>query len=200
MIFDYNNYTINLKSLIKLSGQKKISILDFGCGKGVWNPKKVSIKKLNKIILYDKQKKLINFLKKKYKTKKIKINFNYKNILKKEKYNLVIFSSVIQYIEKKKLKDLIYQMYKNKPKKNFIFSDVPCMPRFLEFIILPLINLKRFIFVLKIFFLKKYKNLDYYTYKKKDFNIFKKDFNVNFYKNLHDLKLLRYTVILRSKK
>ena len=153
----------------------------------------------NKIILFDREKKLINFLKKKYKTKKIKINFSYKNILKKEKYNTILFSSVIQYIEKKKLKKLIYDMVGNKNKKTFIFSDVPYMPRFFEFLLLPIVNLKRFIFVCKIIFNKKYKNLNYYRYKKDDFNIFKKDFKINFYSNMHDLKLLRYTVVLKTK-
>jgi hypothetical protein len=82
---------------------------------------------------------------------------------------------------------------------SFILSDVPYLPRIIEFILLPLINLNRFFFVLKILFSRKYINLNYYKYRKNDFNIFKKDFNIKFYKNLHDLKILRYTVILKKK-
>jgi len=199
MIFDYNSYTINPEKLIRLSGLKKGSILDFGCGKGVWKLNKINFRNIDNIILYDNQKKLIRFLKKKYKKKKFKINFNFKSILEKEKYNIVFFSSVVQYLGKKKLKKLIYQLSKKKNVDSFILSDVPYLPRIIEFILLPLINLNRFFFVLKILFSRKYINLNYYKYRKNDFNIFKKDFNIKFYKNLHDLKILRYTVILKKK-
>lgn len=200
MIFNYDHYQIDIKTLIKLSGQKKRRILDFGCGKGVWGQNRTSIKGIDKIILYDKEKKLTGFLKKKYKLKKIKINFNYKKILNKEKYNIVIFSSVIQYIEKNKLKRIIYDIAKNKSREIFILSDVPLLPRFLEFIILPILNFRRFIFVCSIIFSRKYKNVNYNYYKKNDFNFYSKDFDVSFHSNLHDLKLLRRTIVLKLKK
>tara|TARA_B110000971_G_C19965474_1_gene480012 strand:+ start:691 stop:1296 length:606 start_codon:yes stop_codon:yes gene_type:complete len=200
MIFNYDHYQIDIKTLIKLSGQKKRRILDFGCGKGVWGQNRTNIKGIDKIILYDKEKKLTGFLKKKYKLKKIKINFNYKKILNEERYNIVIFSSVIQYIEKNKLKKIIYDIAKNKDRKIFILSDVPLLPRFLEFIILPVLNFKRFIFVCSIIFSRKYKNIDYNYYKKGDFNFYSKDFDVSFHSNLHDLKLLRRTIVLKLKK
>tara|TARA_B100000780_G_C21115233_1_gene451125 strand:+ start:1041 stop:1646 length:606 start_codon:yes stop_codon:yes gene_type:complete len=200
MIFNYDHYQIDIKTLIKLSGQKKRRILDFGCGKGVWGQNRTSIKGIDKIILYDKEKKLTGFLKKKYKLKKIKINFNYKKILNEEKYNIVIFSSVIQYIEKNKLKRIIYDIAKNKSREIFILSDVPLLPRFLEFIILPILNFRRFIFVCSIIFSRKYKNVNYNYYKKNDFNFYSKDFDVSFHSNLHDLKLLRRTIVLKLKK
>ena len=200
MIFNYDHYQIDIKTLIKLSGQKKRRILDFGCGKGVWGQNRTSIKGIDKIILYDKEKKLTGFLKKKYKLKKIKINFNYKKILNEEKYNIVIFSSVIQYIEKNKLKRIIYDIAKNKSIEIFILSDVPLLPRFLEFIILPILNFRRFIFVCSIIFSRKYKNVNYNYYKKNDFNFYSKDFDVSFHSNLHDLKLLRRTIVLKLKK
>jgi len=198
MIFNYNKYSINPNKLIHLSGLKRGSILDFGCGKGVLESKKIDFKNINKIVLYDKKKKLIKFLTKKYEKKKFKIYFSLKSILKKERCNIVFFSSVVQYISKAKLKKLVQQLSKNKHIDSIIFSDVPYLPRIFEFVFLPLINLNRFIFVLKILFSKKYIKLNYYKYSKKDFNIFKKDFDVKFYKNLHDLKLMRYSVVLKK--
>ena len=69
MIFNYEDYFINTKNLISLSGLKKLNILDFGCGKGVWQEKNIEINKINKVILYDKEKKLISILKKKIQIK-----------------------------------------------------------------------------------------------------------------------------------
>jgi len=197
MIFNYEDYFINTKNLIRLSGLKKLNILDFGCGKGVWQEKNIEINKINKVILYDKEKKLISILKKKYRSKRIKINFSLKNILKTEHYNLVYFSSIIQYLKKNDFKSLVYKLSKNR-KLVIIITDIPFLPRPFEFLALALINFKRFLFVLKIIFSKKYQNLNYYRYSKKDFDTFKKKFSVTFHKNLHDLKLLRYTVILKS--
>ena len=47
--------------------------------------------------------------------------------------------------------------------------------------------------------LPKYKKLDYYTYKKSDFNPLKKKFKIKYVRNLHDLIYLRYSLILESK-
>ena len=68
MIFDYNHYNIDLKKLIKLSGLTKINILDFGFN--LFDPVKMNNKNINKIIKIDREKKLINFLKKNIKQKK----------------------------------------------------------------------------------------------------------------------------------
>lgn len=196
MIFRYQTKNINIKKLINLSKLKKIFILDYGCGLGIWNNLNLKEKKIKKIILFDKEKKLINLIKKKYKNKNIKINFNLNKIIKKEYYNLIIFFSVIQYIEKKQLFNLIKKL---SFEKTYIISDIPFLPRFIEFLLLPIFNLNRFFFVLKIIFSKRYKNLNYNIYKKKDFKIFKKYFNISFHKNLHDIKHLRYTVVFHPK-
>ena len=156
-----------------------------------------------KITLYDKNKKIIKFLKKKYNHKKIEINFNLKNIIKKRNYNLIFMSSVIQYINyyefKKLIKIILDHKKKGKKKLFIIITDIPKFPRPMELFLLPIVNFKRFIFVLGMFFNKEYKKLKFYIYKKEDFNFLDKNFKISFKQNLHDLKYLRYTVILKSK-
>ena len=83
MIFNYNSI-IDIKKIKRLTKIKKLKILDFGCGTGVWSEEDIKSKDVEKIILYDKNKLLIKFLKKKYNQKKIEINFNFKNLVKKK--------------------------------------------------------------------------------------------------------------------
>ena len=109
MIFQYN-YEYRIKKLLKLVNLRNLYILDFGCGIGNWNEKDINFHYIKKITLYDKNFKLAKFLKKKYNSKKINITFNYKEILKKKNFNLVILSSVIQYISPNKLKVLIIKL------------------------------------------------------------------------------------------
>ncbi len=122
-------------------------------------------------------------LKKKYKHKKIEINFNFKNVIKKKNYNLILMSSVIQYISIKKFKkliEIIYQSRKKQQNKFFlIITDIPVLSRPIEFILMPFFNLKRFFFVFKMIFDKKYKKLNYYLYKKEDFYFLKKKISYN---------------------
>ncbi len=199
MIFNYNS-RINFHRLLNLINIKKLEILDFGCGNGVWELSKINNKRIKKIVLYDKNKRLLPELRKKYKNIKIKINFNFNSLVNNKKYNLIIFSSVIQYIQKSDFIKIIEKITKNKKNKIFIaIIDIPFLPRPLEFILMPFFNLRRFFYVSKIFFLKKYKKLDYYTYKKNDFNPLKKKFKIKYIRNLHDLIYLRYSLILESK-
>ena len=197
MIFDYN-YQLNLKKIQNISNLKNLKILDFGCGKGMWSNKSLRNKKLKKIILYDINKKLSGYLTNKYRNKKIKINFDLTKI-QKENYNLVLFSSVIQYIPKFKLFRLLNKLSNNKEKKNILIVDIPFLPRPLELIFMPFFNLIRFIFVLKLFFLKEYKKINYYTYSKSDFSFLKKKYHLKFATNIHDLPFLRYSLFLKLK-
>ena len=54
-------------------------------------------------------------------------------------------------------------------------------------------------YVLKLVFLSEYKKMNFFTYKKNSFNIFKNKFDLIFLKNLHDLKFLRYSLVMRLK-
>ena len=109
MLFDYE-YILKIKKIISLFKIKNLKILDFGCGNAIWSHDEIkNLANLKKIILFDHNKNLIPLLKKKYNNKKVDIEFNFKNIIKK-KYNMIIFSSVIQYIDPAKLKRIIYQL------------------------------------------------------------------------------------------
>ncbi len=198
MIFNYNS-RINFHRLLNLINIKKLEILDFGCGRGIWLEKALKNKKLNKIVLYDENIKLIPILKKKYSSRKIKINFNLKNILEKEDFNLIIFSSVIQYMKKDYLEKLIRNLVKNKKKLFIVITDIPFLPRPFELLLMPFLNLKRFLYVLQFMFLKDYKKLNYQTYKKDDFKFLKNKFKLKFTSNFHDLDYLRYSLILELK-
>ena len=202
MIFKYNSF-LNIKLIQNLVRTKNLKILDFGCGTGVWSQNNLKNKNIKNIILYDKNKKLIKILKKKYSQKKVKINFSLKSIIKKKNYNLVIISSVIQYMsiaEFKKIINLIAQN-KRKQKGNFhiIITDIPVLPRPLEFILMPFFNIKRFLFFLSVIFNHDYKKLKFYLHEKKDFSFLKNKFKIIFTKNIHDLKYLRYSIVLKLK-
>ena len=112
-------------------------------------------------------------------------------------------SSVIQYMSILKLKKLIKivsQRKKGSKKKIFIIiADIPKLPRPLEFILMPFFNLKRFFFVIKMIFNNEYKKLNFYLNKKENFYFLKKEFETLYVKNIHDLKYLRYTLILKLK-
>tara|TARA_B100001123_G_scaffold56964_1_gene61124 strand:+ start:7846 stop:8445 length:600 start_codon:yes stop_codon:yes gene_type:complete len=199
MLFNYD-YEINLEKLFKIAKLEYYKILDYGCGKGIWSNDHVEKdSKVQNIILYDNNADLINFLRKKYKNKKFEINFNLEEITNTKEYNIVIFSSVIQYISHEELKRTINKFNSNKKKITIIFTDVPFLPRLVEFVMMPLFNLKRFLFSLKLLFSQNYKNIKYSTYQKSFFDLFQNEFEISYSKNLHDLKYLRYTVVLSSK-
>ena len=202
MIFKYNSI-VDIKKIQNFTRIKKFEILDFGCGTGIWSQKNLNNKNIKKLTLYDKNKELIKILKKKYNQKKVKINFNFRNAIKKGKYNLIIISSVMQYISITKFKKLIELFTEDKKKRKkklfIIITDVPLFPRPFEFVLMPFFNLKRFFFVFKMLFSNEYQKLDYYLHKKKDFDFLKKKFNVKYFQNFHDLKYLRYSLILKLK-
>jgi len=196
MIFDYE-YILKIKKIIKLFKLKNLEILDYGCGKGIWSLEEIeNTNELKKVILFDNNQKLIPFLKKKYKSEKVEVNFDLKKIVEKN-YNIIIFSSIIQYIDPNELKKIIYQLSLNKKNILIILSDIPFLPRYIELFLTPFFNLKRFFFIIKLIFSSEYKKLNYFTYERRYFEVFEKNFKVTCEKNLHDLKFLRYSIILK---
>jgi hypothetical protein len=164
------------------------TILDYGCGKGVWSSSVVK-----KFYLYDKNKKLIPFLKKKYS----KSNFY---ILKKPIFNKEVFlsNSVIQYIDDKNL-----HLLKKKIIDKFniiIFSDIPKYPRIIEGIISIIFNPQRLLLALYYFFNHEYRKLGfYYRSFDKIVSVLNKYYNIQIIENLTEEKITRYTIVFKKK-
>ena len=201
-LFQYHFNLINFNDILKIkkiSKIKKINVLDFGCGNGSWDQKKIN-KEINSVYLYDKNKDLIPILNKKYNSKKISIEFDKKKIFKRN-INVIIFSSVIQYMSDKELKRIfskIIKIYKNK--KIYIFiNDHPLKSRIFELLMLPFINMNKFLYSISLIFKINYLATKYYFH-----NIYKKKYIVdNFIIKkmgfIEDMKYLRGKFILISK-
>ena len=102
-IFKYFS-RLDTVTIAKIINKKKINVLDYGCGVGTWTKKDLINKSFNKITLYDKNQKLYDYLKEKYKNRKVLINFNKNKVLENNKnYDLVVLSSVAQYLSKNEL-------------------------------------------------------------------------------------------------
>ena len=71
MIFKYN-YSFNIKLIQSFTKMEQLKILDFGCGTGVWSQNDLKNRNIKKIILYDKNKKLVKILKKNINKKKLR--------------------------------------------------------------------------------------------------------------------------------
>jgi hypothetical protein len=196
----FKNNKLNLKIYSK---EKEYRILDFGCGEGVWN--KANINKNYVIYLFDKNKKILNFVKKKYnRFENIHIinNINLRKLfvfIKKKKINTVIFNSVIQYISEKDLKYILLNIKNSISNKKFliIISDIPVYSRFYELLLYLFFDLKRLRDAMKLII-----NINYYK-----INFFKDNYNIQFLKDNFAVKIIdnimtfkfRRTILLKNK-
>ena len=197
-IFKYFS-KLQTNKFTKIINKKKINILDFGCGVGTWSEHDLKNPSFKKITLYDKNKKHLNFLKKKYKNKKVEINFNKKKIFRNSKnYDLVIFSSVVQYMSENELKKTLIDFKKKSKKIIFLIIDIPRYPNFLEFILLPFFNIKRFLFSVSLIFNKEYKKTKKYNHNFESYNFLKNKYKIEKIENLYDLRFLRYTLVIKK--
>jgi len=101
----------------KYSKKKNMSILDFGSGSGT-NINMLS--EYGKVDVYEKDKETSNFLKKKYKQKRISV---LKKCFSKKKYDLILAADVIEHI--KKDKKVINQLNKILKKNGLLIVTVP---------------------------------------------------------------------------
>tara|TARA_B110000027_G_scaffold118014_1_gene129730 strand:+ start:3304 stop:3921 length:618 start_codon:yes stop_codon:yes gene_type:complete len=140
---------------------EKLEVLDFGCGPCTIH----KFLNFKKVFLYDKEFFAIPNKNRKY----VRFN-NYNSILKsKQKYDLIIINSVIQYIAPNFLFNLINSLNKKLKKNGVIFlGDVPRIYRFLEFI--NCTNLIKIYYLVRYFLFKKeYFKKEYYLHDKSFF-------------------------------
>lgn len=189
------------KNFLKILTYKKNIILDFGCGLGVWNKKKLS-NKIHKIFLYDKNKEVVSLTKKNYKkSKKIffidkKHFFNKKKFFKKNKVNIILMNSVIQYINRNDLKNLILMFEKcvSEKKYKIIITDIPIYSRFIEIFLLLFFNFNRFVDAIKLIFNFSYHKTLFYK-NNIDMKFIEKKFSIKKCENLNNF-IFRKTLIL----
>ena len=103
--------------LLKNLNNKKIKILDYGCGVGV-NVEMLS--KFGQLSIYDNNINALKFIKKNYKKKKFKI---LNNLNSKTKYDLILALDVIEHIENDK--KIIKFLHKKIKKNGKILITVP---------------------------------------------------------------------------
>lgn len=173
---------------------KKQIILDFGCGQGIWNEKKINRNKISKLILFDKDKKNYPILEKKYTKSKIIILEKKLNNIIKYKPKIVLINSVIQYLSHSQLLKYINFFQKIGVNK-VIISDIPKYSRYCEFFfnlfLFPKHTYRGFLYL----FNAKYRNLEYYYFDKRKIKKKLKKFNIKIIKNLNP-NPIRYTLII----
>ncbi len=180
----------NQVEFIPLLPNKKNIILDFGCGNGCFS-KNFTNKKIKQIKMYDKDKTLRSFIKKKYKNNS---KISWIESLKSN-YNVVLINSVVQYLTLKEYKSLISHFFLKKV-DTIIISDVPKFPFYIEGVFCIFTNIKRILISLRYLFQKNY---NFYFFKKKsDFLIHNDYYEYQFHTNLNEDKLLRYTIIYKK--
>lgn len=176
----------NTKKFFKIIKNYK-SVLDFGCGVGVYQNSR------KKIYLYDKNKSVYKILENKYQHKK---NFI---IIKKPKYkniDVLLLNSCLQYLSNKEFK-----IFVNKIQNNFkliIFSDIPKFPRALEGIILIIKNPVRFLEFCNFFLNKNYYKLGFYYRRENEIIKNFKNYTYKKGKNLNNEDFTRYTLIFKK--
>jgi len=202
-LFDYNYKLLDFKDILKIKKilrLKDLYILDYGCGKGIWE--KNQLKRIKRLTLYDVNNELMQILFQKYgNNKNVDINFKKKNIFKK-KTNLIILSSVIQYMSNSQIKNFLRNVKKKyRNKKILIFlNDHPLQFRIIELILLPFINLKKFFESFKLIFKIRYMNTSYFTHNIYRNNYIMKNFFIRDLGYIQDMKYLRkkYLLILKN--
>ena len=197
MIFLENNFNSSL--FFKKLKKKKNTILDYGCGTGIWKCNELGGGG-NKIYLYDKNKLALKHSKNKYYSHKNYIIISSLKEIKNLKLDVILLNSVIQYISKNNLEKLLLSFDKLL-KKNYkiIISDIPIFNRLVEFCFIFFLAPKRLLGVLFIFI-----NFNSYIKKNKfylnnlNFEFLEKHFKFKKIKNFNNFKL-RYGLVLEKK-
>ena len=162
VVYDKIHYTKNIIDRVNI---KNAQILDFGCGLSTFSKK--DLDKISNIIYYDKNIEL----KPLYKNE---LFFSQINKIKKFKFDLIIISSVIQYLNKNELsKTLLLLKTLLNDKGCILILDIPIYNRYFEFIFWFFFDFNRFLKAIKLISNNLYLKEKYYKHNLYDFKKFK---------------------------
>ena len=116
----FYNLKFDIDKFLSLLEEKE-TILDFGCGNGIWENKLYP--QIEKIYLFDIDEKLKDDLKKKYNSEQ----FNVINSIKNIQFDVVLMQSVIQYLSDDEVSNFLIEA---KYPEKIIISDIPKFNRF----------------------------------------------------------------------
>ena len=183
---NFYNLNFDIERFLKLINRKD-KILDFGCGNGIWE-NQIS-EKIEKIYLFDVDKKLMKNLQLKYKSEKFEVINSIHNM----EFDVVLMQSVVQYLSDDEISNfLIEAQY---PKK-IVISDVPKFNRLVELLLLLFFNPKRFYYSIKTVLLKNYISTKFYYRNYKSYLTLFKNYKIQKIDNLSEGKLTRYCIVL----
>ena len=191
--------TINQKLINSLRTSRLIKkdddVLDFGCGRGIWDSEKSTSDLFHDLYLYDENPENLEFCKKKYPHYNILNNLN-DNL----HVNVIFVNSVIQYIntnDLEKLFDKFASILKNDG--IVIISDIPKYPRILEYGLTFFSNFNIFKIQTRHLLSKSYRKTHYYLHSLHELIMLsKKNFTYSKNKNL-DINSNRYSVLFKKK-
>ena len=184
----FYNLKFDIDKFLSLLEEKE-KILDFGCGNGIWENKLYP--QIEKIYLFDIDKKLKDDLKKKYNSEQ----FNVINSIKNIQFDVVLMQSVIQYLSDDEVSNFLIEA---KYPEKIIISDIPKFNRFIELFLLLLFNQRRFYFSIKTVLLKNYLVTDFYFRNYKAYIKLFKNYKIQKINNLSEGKLTRYSLVLEK--
>ncbi len=200
MIFNHSNFSIiNENSLVSnitslLGSTDRLNFMDFGCGIASLY-KKIPNKNF---ILFDKNKNVLRLHDKKKEHNICTIYSLDELLLNEIKPDIVLLNSVIQYIKKEDLLEIINFFISNFPRIKLIISDIPIHNRFVEFLLLFVTNTKDIFTIYSDIFTnisnKDYKDLDFITYDKEFFQSIE-GINIEIKKNFYLFKT-RYSILI----
>lgn len=200
MIFSHSNFSVInedrlVSSILSLIGSTdRLNFMDFGCGVASLY-KKIPNKNF---ILFDNNKNVLRFHEKDQ-GHNISIVYSLDQLLSYEvKPDIVLFNSVIQYIKKEDLLEIIDFFIGNFPSIKLIISDIPIYSRFVELPLLLITNTKNILTIYGDIFAnisnKDYTNLYFTTYEKKFFQSIS-GLNIKIKENFYLFKT-RYSILI----
>jgi ubiquinone/menaquinone biosynthesis C-methylase UbiE len=183
---------------LKNSGfiKKNDSVLDFGCGTGIWeSSKKGEDMFFCELYLFD-----INPKNREYCNKKYPKHVVLDELKQDLKVNVIFVNSIIQYIEKKELKKLLIKFHSILKKDGIIIiSDIPKYSRVIEFILTFFVDFKLFKIQTKQALNSNYRKTEFFKHSIKELiSISNGNFQSKIFQNM-DNNTNRISLILKTK-